>query len=101
MRPELAYCHIVAGLLAADGMMDQTERDFLHDTMARLGLDTEERDAVVHFEGTEGAEDAVRAMPLERRQELRDDLVTATLADGKISAPESEMVQRLSELLGV
>lgn len=101
MKPEVAYCHIVAGLLAADGRMDQTERDFLEETMSRLGLDDTERDAVMHFEGTEDAEETVRSMPLAQRQELRDDLVAATLADGKITPLESEMMERLSQLLGV
>lgn len=101
MKPEVAYCHVIAGLLAADGMMDQTERDFLDETMGKLGLDDDERDAVMHFEGADGAEDVVKSMPLADRQALRDDLLAATLADGKISPLESQMVQRLSDLLGL
>ena len=101
MKPEVAYCHVIAGLLAADGRMDQSERDFLDATMTKLGLDAAERDAVMHFEGADGAEEAVRQMPLEDRERLRDDLLAATLADGKITALESQMVQRLSEVLGL
>ena len=101
MRPEVAYCHVIAGLLAADGRMEETERAFLDDTMNKLGLSDEERDAVSHFEGADGAEEVVTSMPLGDRQQLRDDLLAATLADGKISPLESKMMERLSELLGL
>lgn len=101
MKPTVAYCHVIASLLAADGMMDQPEREFLDATMTKLGLDETERDAVMHFEGGDDAERVVAEMPLEERQELRDDLLAATLADGKISPLESQMMQRLSELLGL
>lgn len=101
MRPEVAYCHVVAGLLAADGIMEGIEREFLDATMEKLGLSADERDAVKSFDGADGAEAIVQAMPLDDRQRLRDDLLAATLADGRISPLESRMMTRLSELLGL
>lgn len=101
MKPSVAYCHVIAGLLAADGQMEQTEREFLNATMDELGLDADERDAVMHFEGADQAEDVVRQMPLEDRKRLRDTLLSATLADGRISPLEAQMMKRLSETLGL
>ena len=101
MKPTVAYCHIIAGLLAADGLMEQAERQFLDAAMDQAGLDEAERDAVMHFEGAADAEAVVSAMPLDQREQLRDDLLAATLVDGRISPHESEMMTRLTALLGL
>jgi hypothetical protein len=79
--------------------MDEAEREFLEATMERLDLSEEEMDRVRHFEGADGAEDVVAEMPLERREALRDDLLSATLADGRINDREREIVERLSAKL--
>lgn len=100
MREEVAYCHMIASVCAADGMMDGAEREFLDQAMDELGLTEEERDQVRNFEGTEEAERIVKGMSLPRRESLRDALLGATLADGKISPHESALVKRISALLG-
>lgn len=101
MNPSVAYCHVVASVLAADGRMDDSERTFLDALMTELGLNDDERNDVIHFENTDGAEDAVQDMPEEQRRRLMDDVLAAVLADGKISPLEQRLVQRLTEVLGL
>ena len=81
--------------------MDDAERTFLETTMEKMGLDAATKERVKHFEGSDEAIDLVSSMPLEQRQELRDDLVGATLADGKIDALEQLLMKELSESLDV
>jgi uncharacterized tellurite resistance protein B-like protein len=81
--------------------MDDVERAFLETTMEKMELDAAGKERVKHFEGSDEALDLVRAMPLEQRQALRDDLVGATLADGKIDALEQLLMKELSESLDV
>ncbi len=101
MKPNLAYGHLVASVLAADGHMDDAERDFLAALLRRLELDPEEIDAVMHFEGAEGAEEAARALPEADRRALMDDVLGAVLADGKVTPLEQRRVQALTEVLGL
>ena len=68
----------------------------------------EEKDRVRHFESTGGDSvklwdplDVVKTMPKEKREELRDDLLSATLADGKIHELEQVLMEVLSESLDV
>ncbi len=99
MAPNVARCHLLAEVLAADGMMTETEREILEAEMSSLGLTEPERDAVRHFEGTAGAIAAVGALPLADRQAVVDRLVEAALADGKLTAAETAAVKRISEAL--
>lgn len=99
MKNSVACCHLVARLLAADGIVGEAERSFLEEMMNRLGLDEQERDDVRHFENTDGAEQTVRALPLEERERLRDELLAATLVDGKISPLERQVMDQLSDVL--
>jgi len=99
MNPSVAYCHVIASVLAADGIMEETERTFLDQTMTSLGLSDEDRQAVIHFEGADEAEATVKKLPTQTKEQLRDDLLAATLADGKISPHESAMVKRLTAIL--
>lgn len=99
MNASEAYCHVIADLLAADGRIDDAEREFLETTMDRLALSDEQKDRVRHFEANEDAEALVAEMDLERKQQLRDDMLSATLADGTIGAREREIVKRLSAKL--
>lgn len=101
MRPPLAYAHVVASVLAADGHMDDAERAFLHRLLDRLELDAEERDRVLHFEGAEGARDVVQVLPEPERRAILDDVIEAVLADGKITPLEQRQVQRIAEMLGL
>lgn len=80
--------------------MEETERLFLEEAMDDLGLSEEERVQVREFKNA-GAEDVVRDMPLDDKERLRDGLVAATLADGKISPHETAVVKYITDLMGL
>ncbi len=80
--------------------MEEVERAFLEEAIADLGLTDEEAATVRDFK-SEGAEEVVRTMPVEDKERLRDGLVAATLADGKISPHETAVVKHITELMGI
>lgn len=100
MHKNLAISHVIASVVSADGMIEETERVFLEEAMQDLGLTDEERQQVRDFKNT-GSEDVVRAMPQEDKERLRDGLLEATLADGKISPHETAVVKHITELMGL
>ena len=63
MNERVARCHLIASVLAADGIMTPGEQEFLQRTMDRLELTELEREAVRHFEGGEEPVNVVRALP--------------------------------------
>lgn len=102
MDHRVARCHLIASVLAADGIFTQTERDFLHRAMDRLKLTDEERDQVRHFEGNERAEVIAKRLPEDVRRTLLSNLIEAAYADGQISPHEATTVTRLAEeILGL
>ncbi len=100
MHKHLAICHTIASVVAADGIIDGPERAFLEEAMEDLGLSDEERKQVRDFEN-EGAEEVIKAMPDSDKHNLRDGLIAATLADGKISPHETRVVKHITELMGI
>ena len=98
MNKYVAICHVIASVLSADGIMQESERALLEEAMEDMDLSPEDRALVRDFKN-EGAEEVVAAMPLEDKQRLRDGLLAATLADGKISPQEQEVVKRVTELM--
>ena len=100
MDKRVAHCHLVASVLAADGMMHEEERAFLERAMSEMGLTPEERDQVVHFEGADQAEEVMKRVSAEERQQLLDALVEAALIDGKLSPHENELVKQISQKIG-
>src|SRR5688572_26871111 len=101
MHPRVAHCHLLAEVLSADGMMTDSERAVLDRTMSEMELSDEERDAVKHFEGAEGAAAAFATQPEDARQALIDALVEAALADGKLSPNETAAVKRIAAAIGL
>lgn len=101
MKPEVAYCHMLASVVAADGKMDDRERILLERVMGELGLTEEERDAVTHFEGVEEAESVLETLSQDVKEQLRDDMLAATLADGEVSKLERDQVERITKLMGL
>ncbi len=99
MHPNVARCHLLAEVLAADGMMTEGERALLEEEMAKLGLAEADRDLVRHFEGAGGAAELAATLPEAERQEIVDHLVAAALADGKLTPAETAVVKRIGELL--
>lgn len=98
MNKYVAICHVIASVLSADGIMEESERAFLEEAMDDMDLSEDDRKLVRDFKN-EGAEEVVVAMPREDKERLRDGLVEATLADGKISPHEAAVVKRVTELL--
>ena len=100
MHKHIAICHVIASVVSADGMIGDEERAFLEEAMSDLGLSDEDKQKVRDFEN-EGAEEVVKTMPEEDKHFLRDGLVAATLADGKISPHETAVVKHITELMGL
>lgn len=101
MEERLARCLLIAKVLAADGIMTDSEREFLESAMESLALTDEERVQVRNFEGWDEAEPVVAALSLEAKRELMDGLVSAVLADGKVSPHEMTTIEKLSAALGL
>jgi len=99
MHERLIRCHLIASIIAADGIINADERVYLENAMETFGLSPEERDAVRHFEGADEALAEARKLPLEARRSLIDELVGATLTDALVSSQEMQLVQQLSKLL--
>ena len=99
MTRELARCHLLAEVLAADGFMTDAERSLLEQNLARSQLTEGERDQVRHFEGAGDAASALRGLSAQERQQVVDELVEAALADGKLTAQETAAVKRIAEAL--
>ncbi len=92
---------LIAKVLASDGIMTEEERQFLETAMEALGLDPTERTRVRHFEGWDEAEPIVAALEEQEKRALMDGLVSAVLADGRVSPHEMETIKRLSRALGL
>jgi uncharacterized tellurite resistance protein B-like protein len=101
MDNRVARCHLLAEVLAADGIMTDDERALLEKHMADHELSDEERDQVRHFEGRDAAIDLLRERPSLERREIVDQLVEAALADGKLTPNETATVKRIAEALGL
>ena len=99
MRPEVARCHLIVSVLAADGMMPKVERALLHRIMKQLELTPEEREQIANFEGASDALTAAQSLPAEERQAIADAIVEAALADGKLSPQETAAVKRITAAL--
>lgn len=101
MNEKVAKCLLVSKVLVADGMMTDDERAFLDAVMTAEGLDADERRGVIELEGWDDAEHLVRALPLEQRRALVEQLVDAASADGRLSASELATIRRVSAELGI
>ena len=101
MEQRVAHCHLIASVLAADLVMSDSERAFLDRTMTKMGLTEDERDQVMHYEGADGAEATMRALPEDDRRRLVDDLVQAALVDGKLRPEETAIVKKITLALGL
>jgi uncharacterized tellurite resistance protein B-like protein len=99
MHPDVARCHLLAEVLAADGIMVEEERVLLETEMERLQLSAPDRDAIRHFEGATEAMATAAALSQDDRQALVDHLVSAALIDGKLSPAETATVKRIAHAL--
>ncbi len=101
MDDRVARCHLLAEILAADGIMTDDERALLERHMSNHELSDEEREQVRNFEGASGAVGALRERPSTERQEIMDELAEAALADGKLSPKEVAAVKWIARALGL
>jgi uncharacterized tellurite resistance protein B-like protein len=101
MDHRVARCHLLAEVLAADGIMTDGERALLERHLAAHELSEEERQQVRDFQGAEQAVALLRERPAVERQEILDQLVEAALADGKLTANETAAVKRIADALGL
>ena len=101
MNANVARCLLVSKVLVADGMMTDDERGFLDGMMTALALSDDERRRVIELEGWAEAEPIVRALSVEERRALVEQLVDAAAADGRLSAHELATIQRVAHELGV
>jgi uncharacterized tellurite resistance protein B-like protein len=101
MNEKVAKCLLIAKVLVADGMMTDDERGFLDAVMAAEGLDPDERRQVIELDGWDDAERLVRALPIDQRRALIEQLVDAASADGRLSGYELATIRQLSADLGV
>jgi len=90
---------MIAKVLAADGIFTDAERAFLEAAMDHHHLTEDERARVRDLEGWEEAEAAVKALPMADKKAFMDGLVSAVLADGKVSPHEMTMIEQLSAAL--
>ena len=100
MHKNVAMCHWIAEVIAADGVLDERELAYLENTMEDYGLTDEERHQVRGFQNA-GADAAAADISDADKAKLRDDLLAATLIDGQVSSLETEKVRRITELLGL
>jgi uncharacterized tellurite resistance protein B-like protein len=101
MDPRVARCHLIASVLAADGMMDGPERTLLDRAMDEEELTADERLQVTGFEGGELAAAVLRRLPEADRRAIVDDLLAAVMADGRISPHETALISKLTAALGL
>jgi len=101
MNENVARCLLVSKVLVADGMMTDDERGFLDATIAALGLTDDERRAVIELDGWDEAEPLIRALSIDARRAVVEQLVDAASADGRLSAHELAVIQRVATELGV
>ena len=101
MDTRLARCHLIASVLAADGMMAEPERELLDRAMDEVGLSADERRQVTDFQGGDQAAAALRGLPEAERRAIVDDLLSAVLADGQISPHETALISKITVALGL
>lgn len=101
MDNRVARCHLLAEVLAADGMVTEDERKLLERHLADHELSESEREQVRNFEGAGAAVVVLRERPMIERREIVDQLVEAALADGKLTANELAAVKRITDALGL
>lgn len=100
MHKNVAMCHWIAEVIAADGVLDERELTYLENAMEDYGLTEDERQLVRDFQNA-GADAAAPELSDADKAKLRDDLMAATLIDGQVSILETEKVRRITDLLGL
>lgn len=101
MEPRLARCILLADILASDGIMTTEEKVFLARAMEASRLDDHQKRQVHGLELVDQALDVLSALPEGQRRAIGDELIEATLVDGKLSPHETKAVKHLFRRLGL
>lgn len=101
MDVRVAECLLIAKVLVADGIMTDTEKDFLRRAMDALELDEADRARVHDLEGWDEAEPLVAALPADQKRAVVDKVVAAALVDGQLSPHEMDAVEKITAALGL
>jgi uncharacterized tellurite resistance protein B-like protein len=101
MDDRVARCHLLAAVLAADGIMTDDERALLEQHLANHELSDAECAQIRNFEGADDAAAVLKDRPAIERQEIVDQLVEAALADGKLTQNETDVVKKIVHDLGL
>jgi uncharacterized tellurite resistance protein B-like protein len=101
MDHRVARCHLLAQVLADDGIMTEEEHALLERHLANLQLSAAECQEVFNLKGGDEAIAVLRERPSSERQEIVDQLVEAALADGKLTPGETATVKRIAQALGL
>jgi uncharacterized tellurite resistance protein B-like protein len=101
MDHRVARCHLLAQVLADDGIMTEEERALLEQHLENHELSEAEREEVRSLKGSDEAIAILRERPSIERQEIVDQLVEAALADGKLTPGETATVKRIAQALGL
>lgn len=99
MEAREAYCHLLAAVYTADGVLTDSERRALDDAMMEHGLTEDERRRVLLLDGHDEALRVMIERPSADRAMLLDELVAAALVDGKLTPAETETVKRFGKAL--
>lgn len=101
MNTNVAKCLLVSKVLVADGMMSDSEREFLAGMMTKLGLSEDERKQVIDLQGWDEAEPIINQLSEDEKRGIIEMLVDAASADGRLSPHELTAVKRVSAALGL
>ena len=83
---------VVAGVVASDQRLSDSEKKFLDGVQLRFCLSDEDRAAIEPIVGADGAAAAVKRLPADQRGVLLELVLTATMADGIVAPEEIELV---------
>jgi uncharacterized tellurite resistance protein B-like protein len=101
MNERTARCLLVARVVSADGIMTESEKAVLVETMEIQRLTDEERAIVGDLAQMADAEALVRTLPEETRRAILDECIQAALSDGKLSPLETKAVAEISAAIGI
>ncbi len=93
-------CQLIEAVIAADGVVDEAEREFLNKIVERFGLP--ERVAQPHTEADFGrTTGTLRNLPADVQTRVMALLVEAAVVDGKVDPQERALLLASAATLGI
>lgn len=94
------FCEIVAQLIIADAAVTDAEREFLYRLMDRLGLDDDDRKAVINsVDIGERIDRRLAQLDATSRVQLLAELEAAAAIDGVLGAGELQIIEEVRRAL--